>query len=154
MRGSVRFTIRSKIELNILKEAAEFVSDFEGDMCVELSHFLVKTKGKHFDYALADIVEIRQRVVVAGEFLASINNTQVGDDVYIGSSAQDVLDRGLESFHDQLNDDITAAFYTDKFKNGTDAAGITELRESVELAISRVDTCEKLLNHLRKTLDR
>ena len=158
MRYTTTFTPASRMEFDLLIEAAGFVCEFEGDMCHDLSYDLPKLKGKAFDETLADITAIRARVQAAEDFQRYIKMHSPGDNLVISGVIAEVIDRGLEGMVDQLSDEIIEPMWKIERAMEKSKRPITftrlefaELRQAVELAIERADTCEALLKKFRQT---
>lgn len=152
----VRYSPRSAVALSLLKEAVEFVRDFEGDMCVDLASEL-KSGNKRFDETLSDIVDMRRRVRFATNFIVSLESTKVGEDLHFDNEGLEVIDKGLEFMQDQLADEINEPLFAIEREIKTSGrdhitltfADIVRVREAVDKNVERAEIGGELLREFR-----
>ena len=98
---------------------------------------------------------MRRRVKFATNFVNSVQNIKVGEDLVFDANGLEVIDKGLEFMQDSLRDSTTEAMweYERKFRDQPCVhfthSEFTAMREAVEKAIDKSDVAAELLKEFR-----
>ncbi len=156
----------NEIQRQVLKDAAQFVVDFEGDLVnglvEDLSKIDVHQNPKSFDEALSEILDMRNHIQGGQGFVRYIDGLSIGSTINVGPS-REVVDKGLEMLADQYYDQITEPLYPGEISKwaglSQDETGpvyslnnqnLVILRNQVRRSVDLLTTAMDLLTEIRK----